>query len=38
MILLKKIPLCKKIHFGKQTHYVKDEFNFQFNFATNEQV
>ena len=22
----------------KQTHYVKDKFHFQFNFATNEQV
>ena len=38
LILLKEISLCKKIHSGKQTHYVKDQFNFQFSFATNEQI
>ena len=35
---VKKNPLCKKIHFVKQTHSLKDEFYFQFSFATNEQV
>ena len=37
LILLKKISLCKNILF-KQPHSVKDEFYFQFSFATNEQV
>ena len=35
---MKKNSLCKKIHSVKQTHSVKDEFYFQFSFATNEQV
>ena len=33
-----KNSLCKKLHSVKQTHSVKDEFYFQFSFATNEQV
>ena len=37
LILLQKNALCKNILF-KQTHSVKDEFYFQFSFATNEQV
>ena len=36
--LLKILSLCKKLHSVKQTHSVKDEFNFQLSFATNEQV
>ena len=35
---MKKNSLCKKIHSVKQTYSVKDEFYFQFSFATNEQV
>ena len=35
---VKKKSLCKRIHSIKQTHSVKDEFDFQFSFATNEQV
>ena len=38
LFLLKKSSLCKKIHSVKQTRSVKDEFYFQFSFATNEQV
>ena len=38
LILLKKNSLCKRIHSAKQTHSVKHEFFFQFNFTTNEQV
>ena len=34
---VKKKSLCKKIHSLKQTHSVKDQFYFQFSFATNEQ-
>ena len=35
---VKKNSLCKKFHSLKQAHSVKDEFYFQFSFATNEQV
>ena len=37
LILLKKIHSVKKFILFKQT-LVKDEFHFQFSFATNEQV
>ena len=37
-LILLKISPCKKNHSVKQTHSVKDEFYFQFSFATNEQV
>ena len=33
-----KIFLYIKTSFCKTTHSVKDELNFQFSFATNEQV
>ena len=36
--LLKKINSVKIFILFKQTHPVKDEFYFQFSFATNEQV
>ena len=35
---VKKNSLCKKIHSVRQNHSIKDEFYFQFSFATNEQV
>ena len=35
---VKKNLLCEKIHSLKQTHSVKQNFYFQFSFATNEQV
>ena len=38
LILLKKIHSVKIFILFKQTHSVKDEFYFQFSFATNEQV
>ena len=38
LILLKKFPSVKIFIMFKQTHSVKDEFDFQFSFATNEQV
>ena len=37
LTLFKKNSLCKNILF-KQSHSVKDEFYFQFSFATKEQV
>ena len=38
LILLKKIHSVKIFILFKQTHSVKDEFYFQFSFATNKQV
>ena len=38
LILLKKPHSVKIFILFKQTHSVKDEFYFQFSFATNEQV
>ena len=35
---VKKNSLCEKINSVEQTHSVKDDFYFQFSFATNEQV
>ena len=35
---VKKNLLCEKIHSLKQTHSAKQNFYFQFSFATNEQV
>ena len=38
ILLKKKIHSVKIFILFKQTHSVKDEFYFQFSFATNEQV
>ena len=36
-MLLKKKSLCKNIHSVKQTHSVKHEFYFQFNFVSDSE-
>ena len=35
---IKKNSLYKKINSVNETHSVKDEFYFQFSFATNKQI